>query len=97
MPHLLGYARVSTADQHPDLQLDALRAAGSYPIFADTASSALDGRPGLVAGRQRRDGVVTALEAEGLLRELRQAHCVLVSVSVEALELTGEPGEQPQG
>jgi len=44
MPHLLGYARVSTADQNPDLQLDALRAAGCYRLFVDTASGALDER-----------------------------------------------------
>ena len=38
---------VSTADQNPDLQLDALREAGCYRIFVDKASGALDERPEL--------------------------------------------------
>ncbi len=47
MAHLLGYARVSPGDQHSDLQVDALEAAGCYRVFVDTASGALAARPAL--------------------------------------------------
>lgn len=47
--NLVGYARVSTSEQNPALQLDALTAAGAARIFTDTASGALDKRPQLDA------------------------------------------------
>jgi hypothetical protein len=47
MAHLLGHARISTSEQHPDLQVDALKAAGCYRVFVDTASGALAARPAL--------------------------------------------------
>lgn len=49
MAHLLGYARISTADQDPSLQGDALAAAGCYRVFVDVASGARDERPQLAA------------------------------------------------
>jgi Resolvase, N terminal domain len=45
MGHLLGYARVSTTDQQPQLQVDALKAAGCYRVFTETASGARTDRP----------------------------------------------------
>ncbi len=46
---LIGYARVSTADQTPDLQIDSLKSAGCLRIFVETASGADDQRSELAA------------------------------------------------
>jgi len=43
----LGYARISTFDQHLELQEDALTKAGCEKIFRDTASGSIDSRKGL--------------------------------------------------
>ena len=46
---LIGHARVSTAEQDPALQPDALRKAGCERVFEDTVPGAKADRPGLAA------------------------------------------------
>ena len=42
---VIGYARVSTADQNPQLQLDALEEAGATRIYTDHGVSSAACRP----------------------------------------------------
>lgn len=44
---LIGYARVSTYDQNPDLQKDALSKAGCKKVFTDTVTGVASERPGM--------------------------------------------------
>lgn len=66
---LVGYARVSTREQHPDAQTDALTAAGCEKLFVEHASGVLARRPVLDdALAYLRDGdtlVVTKLDRLG--------------------------------
>jgi DNA invertase Pin-like site-specific DNA recombinase len=73
MGHLLGYARVSTFDQNPDLQRDALKAAGCYPVFIDKASGMLDNRkePAKVLDQLRPGDTLVVWRLDRLGRSLR--------------------------
>lgn len=44
---LIGYARISTAEQSMDLQIDAIKSAGCEKLFSDTVSGSKARRPGL--------------------------------------------------
>ena len=46
---IIGYARVSTQDQNPQLQLDALNAAACEQLFHETAAGTFRDRPELTA------------------------------------------------
>ncbi len=79
MGDLLGYARVSTTDQDPALQLDALKAAGCIKTFTDRVSGALDSRPQLdrLLDQLRKGDTVVVWRLDRLGRSIRHLIAVV--------------------
>jgi DNA invertase Pin-like site-specific DNA recombinase len=71
---LVGYARVSTQDQNPALQLDALKAAGCEKLFVEKASGAQRDRPELLAAMDylRAGDSLVVWKLDRLARSLKQ-------------------------
>lgn len=69
----LGYARISTRDQSPDLQIDALKEAGCECIYQDIASGAKSARPELdnLLGHARKGDTIVFWKLDRLGRSLR--------------------------
>ncbi len=83
---LVGYARVSTQDQDPALQLDALKAAGCEKVFTEKASGAQRERPQLQAALDymREGDTLVIWKLDRLARSLKQ-----LIETVEALSARG--------
>ena len=71
---LVGYARVSTLDQNPRLQIDALKQAGCERIYVEKASGAHRDRPELKAALEymRPGDTLVVWRLSRLARSLRQ-------------------------
>ncbi len=83
---LIGYARVSTQDQDPEMQVDALRHAGCEKIFVERASGAKRDRPELKAAIDyaREQDTIVVWKLDRLARSLKQ-----LIETVEGLEQSG--------
>jgi DNA invertase Pin-like site-specific DNA recombinase len=71
----VGYARVSTADQSPELQLGALRHAGCEKLFTETASGAQADWPELARVLRdvlRQGDVLVVWKLDRLARSLKK-------------------------
>lgn len=70
---IIGYARVSTQDQNPQLQLDALDGASCEQVFHETATGTLRERPELTACLRtlRKGDTLVVWKLDRLARSLK--------------------------
>src|SRR6195952_5029549 len=71
---LVGYARVSTLDQKPELQANALKNAGCHKLFTEYASGAKEDRPQLRAALDymREGDTLVVWKLDRLARSMKQ-------------------------
>lgn len=71
---LIGYARVSTEDQNPDMQVDDLKKAGCTEIFIDTISGANKEKPELLKALSylRKGDTLTVWKLDRLGRSVKK-------------------------
>ena len=71
---LIGYARVSTVDQNPELQTDALKDAGCEKIFTEKSSGSNKDRPQFQAALEymRNGDSLVVWKLSRLARSLKQ-------------------------
>jgi DNA invertase Pin-like site-specific DNA recombinase len=83
----IGYARVSTQDQNPALQLDALEEAGCEKIFMEKASGAQRDRSELHAALEyiRPGDTLVVWKLDRLARSLRQLIETVESLNARAI------------
>jgi len=84
----IGYARVSTDEQNPALQFDALAAAGCQKIFTEQASGALTSRPALNQALQflEEGDTLVVWRLDRLGRSL--SHLINLTMSLERRGIT---------
>ena len=82
----IGYARVSTLDQNPALQQDALKEAGCGKIFIEQMSGAVEDRPALCEALQFASAgdILVVWKLDRLARSMKQ-----LIETVEKLRLRG--------
>lgn len=90
----IGYARVSTADQNPQAQVDALTAAGCEKVFQEHASGVLSQRPQLDAclGYLREGDTLVITRLDRLGRSMK--HLKAIVDELEARKVTFRVVEQ---
>ncbi len=89
MGYRIGYGRISTRDQNPDSQRDALDAAECDEVFIDKASGKLARRPELdkALGRLRPGDTFVITRLSRAMRSLRDLIDLAASLQVRGIDL----------
>lgn len=86
---IVGYARVSTADQNLDRQTDRLTTVGARRIFTDIITGSTRDRPDLDAAMNylRAGDTLTVVSMDRLARSLRDLHTLVYELTTSGVRV----------